>query len=1264
MPKIFSSSEIRKLVNYFPSFPATINRFRDARINTILTDQGFRSKGDFRRFWLNQLQDEVNAERRLKAQEQRQRRNEKARERQREKRKLKKYQAQVAESKARARVAKEVRNRNQALRRRQNEEDFIYPCFSEREAYANFYRGYEASKYTDVSHNVVILEYDPFDTTQDSKLDVHFVGNTRTTTKKEMKQNIHFILYAIFQKNEDDVTSFTQGVVSPINVRLCFIADVKPMEYIHSLRDSEVFNCFLTQMKAWAITNDDKKTYERVNALNTRYFQTGVKFTDIPDICSRVHCNVEIYNKLDDKLFEYKYSTGKYKTFKYVITKLDHVETYIEDMFNVSAKKIEYVPDVQQAFNDCGDAWKCYTKTKDGKLVYFFTHDKVYKHAPTEAFDEGLYFINDQFDLENMRFNKEYELERNVMIKDRDEALFEFVNKANHYVFEIYLTENVDQSNITTKQGEWDDLEGKYIEDEEEETTIDLSSYYAYDQNKNYMSYKTNEYYKQYKFPKTGNFEFYDVGECNMTLCNKILTKTGFAQIGNVDFTQCNENTKKIMQRLQYFKNGGIYTTPSLKFLADNGATFTITRVAFTNWTYTIDFSDEILTNKFYNKIVGMMDMKSDHRIIKTVYSDVTELKDLLYASADKITFYSGNELWFKLPKACVKNNCHISAFILSYAFLAILEPLLKVNYEDIIGVKVDCIITKKNYDHVFKLSKEVGDFKREKKGDKTLFDCGFINDIEPFEKVAGYKLTDYKLDYKKLNFITGEAGAGKTTRYVATFGETDERVYNALMCFPNNNLKNEFNKKYDRATSTYHKAFMIGSGGEDNDGIKLKYYANAILDEASMISYEHFKQIVKFAYKYCVNLHVVGDYDIVEKKLFQLTPPEGKPFVEWINARHYLRCDGSTIQTIEDGYDNHLIEGGAENGIYKLLDEDYVYGVHLSENYRQGDDKVFTEFLRSCRGQTNKQIIEKLKTYTGVNKIQVNDISKHYKEGDVVLCSVNDYVNKINNILKTQDKIQIKYKKTTRTHAKNEMAIVAKDEYDEKTMDLAFSITNHLCQGLEYKNNIFIVMDRLFEDNMLYVCLSRAHKADQVYIVYVPQGSKILNAECNVTKKLNKYKHEDKAKGLTFDLDKQYVLDMIKAQEGKCKHCGIEVQTENYMPFSMKQFSVDRIDDSKGHCKGNVVISCFGCNCKHKKTEQVTKEEVQRLVNKLSPNRSEKFVGYALFNIGHENNLDLEDVYTSFGGCCWETLSYYPGGLNIGSLVMWVKEDTQSDSA
>jgi len=100
-----------------------------------------------------------------------------------------------------------------------------------------------------------------------------------------------------------------------------------------------------------------------------------------------------------------------------------------------------------------------------------------------------------------------------------------------------------------------------------------------------------------------------------------------------------------------------------------------------------------------------------------------------------------------------------------------------------------------------------------------------------------------------------------------------------------------------------------------------------------------------------------------------------------------------------------------------------------------------------------------------------------------------------------------------------------------------------------------------------------------------------IIQLRVKILDKINSHKSYDKSRNI-FDeenfIDFEEVFLQICKQEGRCKYCRITVKFLNYQPYQQNQFSIDRIDSTRGHVKNNVHISCLKCNCKKgKKTKK-----------------------------------------------------------------------------
>ena len=85
--------------------------------------------------------------------------------------------------------------------------------------------------------------------------------------------------------------------------------------------------------------------------------------------------------------------------------------------------------------------------------------------------------------------------------------------------------------------------------------------------------------------------------------------------------------------------------------------------------------------------------------------------------------------------------------------------------------------------------------------------------------------------------------------------------------------------------------------------------------------------------------------------------------------------------------------------------------------------------------------------------------------------------------------------------------------------------------------------------------------------------------------------------KNLNFDIDKEYVLELYKAQDGKCAITKILM---THSINDLEQISIDRIDSSKGYEKGNVQLLCRWVNLAK---QDNTNAEIIKCFEKLTEN-------------------------------------------------------------
>jgi len=138
-----------------------------------------------------------------------------------------------------------------------------------------------------------------------------------------------------------------------------------------------------------------------------------------------------------------------------------------------------------------------------------------------------------------------------------------------------------------------------------------------------------------------------------------------------------------------------------------------------------------------------------------------------------------------------------------------------------------------------------------------------------------------------------------------------------------------------------------------------------------------------------------------------------------------------------------------------------------------------------------------------------------------------------------------------------------------------------------ETKTNSIISEKNIFNDEF-YNHKYQTEIINKIYLQqYFDKDKKVMSI---IKKKISSYKQQDKNKKIlrkefpiiTFD----EVTEKLVESKLKCYYCKCEILLLYKQVREKKQWTLDRIDNSVGHHKDNVVISCLECNLKRRTTE------------------------------------------------------------------------------
>lgn len=655
----------------------------------------------------------------------------------------------------------------------------------------------------------------------------------------------------------------------------------------------------------------------------------------------------------------------------------------------------------------------------------------------------------------------------------------------------------------------------------------DNSLYKEIDLKKAYYNYSNKNINKHYKGVPSGSF-------LNVS-CDETFDFEEITENGLIGFYEIKIIDSKLDERLG-LTNGSIHYlfTSMIELLLFNDV-----KIEFLNASYSpsahIPFHKAMLGTendlKHYCKAFGLM--LAENSVIDIKVKPLKCDRDYFETINDEnLTMYQ-DENMIKLQYQNKKVKCytHIAYAIHAYTQTLILEQLLNMDLDYVFGVKLDSIVYKKDYSFVYK-NKEIFDDKEckiegllkhtsfEEEDDdyleelnymkaniKTKEDEEFYNECLQDHKSSGYyrkyivSSNTNNLNFKKPFTQTGEyinkrvvffGGAGGTGKTFSCLNNLDlSTTCYTTMCW------NLIQGKMEEYKGTHGHSIPQLTGG--SEGFKCeqtndKNMKHIIIDEATLLNK---LDIIHIIHNYPnAFIFILGDVD-----------EDGFYYQASVTKQVFN-------PSIDTYYEEYILDKEGELKELKIYDFDLQY-IKYTKTFRF--DEILNNKLNLLRDVMKKVSTEEESKYKQINVIikAVKDLfSENFKkiedvifnDNDIGICCKDDVKNNneiTNYFIEKGTTPQYYIKKTIKE--KNQMRgqqileLPTHNNYECKLFK-----TIHSFQGLDlsHDNKIIIVIDSLFDENLLYTALSRARRQDQIVIIdkRVFKPRKPIVCECGKT--------------------------------------------------------------------------------------------------------------------------------------------------------------------
>lgn len=505
-------------------------------------------------------------------------------------------------------------------------------------------------------------------------------------------------------------------------------------------------------------------------------------------ITSKLQIDLVIDQPFQKEILESKSLKKRLKKFKFVNTRLDHIELN------------KVVRNDKNCYQECTQEQLRELKDKFDKENTFYTYTKNSRKICQLNTLEKVYTIDNKFQKTRQDFEKETGLFKCRIEHFSNIQLSNFILSSVHYNATVDFVDNIKSIKCL-----------KHI-----------------DEKKAYTQFPNNPYYMGFCAVPT------DFRECNKEFA---LKNIGFYQIKWVsmrkkkfveDIYIGSTSINKHLEKLNFIKAGCIYTTPELRLFNDLGIRFEVSRGCWGVKPFHFKFDEKMMQKdddgiSYYARIVGKW-----NRIATKNHVYMNQTKEFWEQVAKtENVYHCESEGCIQYEKKRIHHLSHITSYITAYQRISLILQLLKIPYENVCRVCVDGIYYKD-------CEIEINDTFRPKDEIKLGNEAGYTycSNLQEYK----FEAAEFK-DHYKTELHIGPGGSGKTHTNL-----TDKGFVNKIYVAPSWKLSTAKKDEFE-VTSTVWSRMLDPFVDVD---LHMKHYGVCIWDECSMMTESQKCKILK----------------------------------------------------------------------------------------------------------------------------------------------------------------------------------------------------------------------------------------------------------------------------------------------------------------------------------------------------------------------------------------------------------------------------------